>query len=236
MARLKLHLLGTPRIELDDTAVSTDRRKAVALLAYLAVSGTPHSREALAALLWPEADESSGLAYLRRTLWELNQMLGEGRLEADRSQITLAAEADLWLDLRQALARFADPADLAALADGAALVRGGFMAGFTLRDAPAFDDWQRFQANQVQHALDGALDALAAGHAARGAWETAVDHARRRVALDPLHEPAQRQLMGLYAQMGQKSAALQQFEACAQALQTELGIPPEPETRALYEQ
>ena len=41
--------------------------------------------------------------------------------------------------------------------------------------------------------------------------------------------------MRLYAAAGDRRAALRQFTACQEALQAELGIPPEPETSALYE-
>ena len=65
---LKLFLLGAPRIELDGAPVQVDRRKAVALLAYLALTGQSHSREALAALFWPEYEPGRAYAYLRRAL------------------------------------------------------------------------------------------------------------------------------------------------------------------------
>ena len=56
MSRLALHFLGPPRIELDGAPTQIGRRKAVALLAYLAVTGRTHRRESLAALLWPDCD------------------------------------------------------------------------------------------------------------------------------------------------------------------------------------
>jgi len=51
MPKLALYLLGPPRVELDGQAVPLGRRKAVALLAYLALTRQPHSRDALATLL-----------------------------------------------------------------------------------------------------------------------------------------------------------------------------------------
>ena len=66
MSRLIIYLLGPPRIELDGDEVHIGRRKALALLAYLAVerrrrsadaSASVHSRDALATLLWPEYDQ-----------------------------------------------------------------------------------------------------------------------------------------------------------------------------------
>ena len=84
MPRLDIALLGPPEISLDGLPIKTERRKAVALLAYLAVTARAHTREHLAALLWPGYTTASAHAYLRRTLWELNQMLGKGWVEADR--------------------------------------------------------------------------------------------------------------------------------------------------------
>ena len=43
MSRLALFLLGPPRLELDGEPIEVGRRKAVALLAYLAVMGGRHS-------------------------------------------------------------------------------------------------------------------------------------------------------------------------------------------------
>jgi DNA-binding SARP family transcriptional activator len=72
MPKLALYLLGPPRIELDGQAIPLGRRKAVALLTYLALTRQPHSRDALATLLWPELDQSKARAGLRSALSSLN--------------------------------------------------------------------------------------------------------------------------------------------------------------------
>ncbi|MFN2220234.1 MAG: SARP family transcriptional regulator, partial [Anaerolineae bacterium] len=76
MPRLSLRFLGPPLIELDGQPVHLGRHKAVALLAYLALTRQPHSRDALATLLWPELDQSHARGQLRRTLSLLNRTLG----------------------------------------------------------------------------------------------------------------------------------------------------------------
>src|SRR5215472_17526513 len=68
MAELSLALLGPPVVQRDGRQVTFDTRKAIALLARLAVTGREHSREQLADLLWPDADSAKGRASLRRTL------------------------------------------------------------------------------------------------------------------------------------------------------------------------
>jgi len=235
LSELRLHFLGVPRVELNGQPAATDRRKAVALLAYLAVTAVPHSRESLAARFWPEADQSRALAYLRRTLWEINQMIGEEWLDSDRDQVGFVPRAGSTLDVAafQAAVAKGEPADLAT---AVALYQGDFMAGFTLRDAPDFDAWQYAEAEHLRRQFGEALQRLVAIAAGEKQWETAVAHARRWLALDPLNEAAHRLLMRLFAQMGQRAEALRQYEICVQTLEEELGLEPEPETEALLEQ
>ena len=42
MAELRIALLGPPRVELDGAPIEVDTRKAIALLAYLAMQPPPH--------------------------------------------------------------------------------------------------------------------------------------------------------------------------------------------------
>jgi tetratricopeptide (TPR) repeat protein len=116
-----------------------------------------------------------------------------------------------------------------------ALYRDDFLAGFALRDSAAFDDWQFFQGEESRREMAGALERLSFGHGARGEWEQAITHARRWLALDPLHEPAHRWLMQLYAWAGQRAAALRQYRECVRVLEGELGVSPLEETTRIYE-
>jgi len=77
MSQLKLFLFGTPRLQRDGQPLNLKRRKVLALLAYLAITGRPQSREALATLLWPEQDLSTGLTNLRSELYRLRKRLDD---------------------------------------------------------------------------------------------------------------------------------------------------------------
>ena len=76
MAQVALYMFGPPRIEIEREPATIDTRKALALFVYLAVTRRPHTRDALAGLLWPEYDQAHARATLRRTLSPLHRLLG----------------------------------------------------------------------------------------------------------------------------------------------------------------
>ena len=75
MDALNISGLGPLEITLNDRLVEIKRRKAIALLVYLAIEGRRESREFLSGLFWPEYEQSKAYAYLRRTLWEIKKIL-----------------------------------------------------------------------------------------------------------------------------------------------------------------
>ena len=246
MAGLGVFLFGRPRVERDGVPVTVARRKALALLAYLVVTRQAHGRDALVALLWPELDGEHGRAVLRSTLADLSQAIGKGALAVEGDQVAcqtppLQVDVARFHDLLAQVADHNDPLSrmcddcLAALSEAVELYRADFLAGFTLADAVEFDAWQTFQTESLRLELAAALEKLAQGLAGRRQWEAAIGHARRWLALDPLHEPAHRLLIQLHAWAGERGAAVRQYQECVKVLQEELGIEPEPETTALFE-
>jgi DNA-binding SARP family transcriptional activator len=246
MAELRIALLGPPRVERDGAPIEVDTRKAIAMLAYLAIHPERHGRDAVAGLLWPDYDTEHARGALRRTLSTLNKAVGPGWLAADRTTVGLA-RTGFWLDVtrfEELLAGCRDhghppddacPACLDPLAEAARLHRGDFLAGFSLRDSASFDDWQYFQAERLRRELAGTLERLATAQIGQRRWDDAVDAARRWLVLDPLHEPAHRQLMRIYSWSGRRGAALRQFQACQRVLEEELGVEPLEETVAVHE-
>jgi DNA-binding SARP family transcriptional activator len=246
MAELRIALLGPPRVERDGAPIEVDTRKAIALLAYLAVAPERHGRDAVAGLLWPDYDTEHARGALRRTLSTLNKAVGPGWLAADRTTVGFA-RTSFFLDLarfEELLAGCRDHghppegtclACVEPLTEATRLHRGDFLAGFGLRDSTSFDDWQYFQAERLRRELAGALERLAQALIGQHRWDDAVDAARRWLVLDPLHEPAQRQLMRIYAWSGRRGAALRQFQACQRVLEEELGVEPLEETVAVHE-
>ncbi len=232
------------RLEHEGQEIEIGLSKAKALLAYLMCTARPISRDTLATLFWPEHDSGRARANLRRTLYQLNQAIGDTLLVATSDAICRNVDIDVWLDVedfRQAVDACLDDDDallagcLDTLEAALAVYRDDFLTGFTLPDSPGFDDWQFFEREALRRTLTRVLLRLVAFYQKHNKWDAAISVTRRWVALDPLHEAAHRHLMQLYALAGEHSAALRQYHECVRILNEELDTAPEPETVTLFE-
>jgi DNA-binding SARP family transcriptional activator len=89
---LQFELLGGVRISRHGAPLTGfASRKVQALLCYLAVTGRPHHREALAGLLWGEVPEAAAQTSLRQALANLRKLAGDHQL-TDRTTIGLAGD------------------------------------------------------------------------------------------------------------------------------------------------
>lgn len=244
---LTIQLLGPPRLIQNGELLKLSRRKSLALLAFLAVTQQPQSRETIMALLWPALDDSAARMNLRRDLSWLRRQLSEDVLVADRLQVEFELVTGVSLDVyqfeaaRQAVQEHAHPDGrlcaqcVGSLKTAVALVEGEFMAGFSLSDCAEFDEWLFFQREHYRQEVSGSLRQLVTWCEAEGAFSDGINYGRTLMALDPWHEPTHRALMRLYALADQPTAALRQYEECVRILDEELGVEPEPETAALFE-
>jgi DNA-binding SARP family transcriptional activator len=139
---LQIQVLGPPQVRLGDTPVTFTRRKALALLVYLAVTRRGYSRGTLATLLTDAATGEAARSQLRSTLRDLRCQVG-GFLVVNGETIGLAPNGAVWLDLAELEAAVRDPttpATLDRLAQVVELYRGEFLAGLAPERAPAFED------------------------------------------------------------------------------------------------
>ncbi len=235
MAKLRIKLFGPPDFKVNGASIRIGRRKVVALAAYLVVTGKTHSRDRLADLFWPEYDRNRARGSLRRTLSVMTKALGKFWVSVDRESIGFVPHEEIWVDVVRfrELAGRSGAAPAAALEEAAALHETPFLSGFTLGNAPDFDDWQFEQAEAMGREAARVLERLAELYMGRGDHGRAIPHALARVELDPLNETAHRQVIEMYRQAGRPDLALRQFEKCKARLRRELGVPPEKATSEL---
>lgn len=226
--------------------IELNLKKAMAMIAYLAVTERPQSRDFLAGLLWPESDQTTARSNLRRTLYLIQQKVGDGFLTVSNENLEISPEADFWLDIKDfqkhsnclpesSSDSLISPQCKTELEAAAVLYVDDFMAGFSIADSTAFEEWQFFEREELRQKLAAVLQQLMKYYLSENDPNGAIAPARRWLALDRLHEPAHQMLMELYARAGQQAAALHQYQECSRLLHEALGVSPEPKTVELYE-
>jgi DNA-binding SARP family transcriptional activator len=192
--------------------------KELSLLAYLVLEPGPHSREELATLLWGESSDADARASLRQALKHLRDALGP-LLDAERSSVRL--DGSIGCDVvafrvaaaedRAAAARFDIPHALTA---------------FSVRHAPAFEDWLERTRSQLMREYQEVLATLGREAIGRHAWREALHVADRWLAADSLSEPAIRLAIEASYLAGDRRAALSRFADYRRLLERETGDPP----------
>jgi DNA-binding SARP family transcriptional activator len=223
---LRVRVLGDLALELDGRRLALpDGRPARALLAWLALHPGTHPRAAVAAALWPDVLDSSARASLRTALSAVRRSLGEQASEvilAGREQVGLAGAPTVTVDALEleALLDAGQPAQALELALGELA-------------SELDDDWVLRERDRLRERCSAALAALSTEAAARGDADEAVAFARRRTDLDPLDEPAHRDLMRALADSGEPAAALAVYNRLSARLRRELAVVPSASTREL---
>ena len=229
---LRISLLGKPEVWLDDVLLTNfSTAKTEALLYFLAGTGQTHSREALAGLLWGEMPEAKARRNLTKSLSVLRRLLAPFLLiEAQR--VGFAPDAAIDLDLTRWTTAVSTPAPTP---DTITLYRGDFLAGFFVKDALPFEEWQLTQRERLRGIAIDVLENLVKQSNSQRDYVAGIAYGRRLLELDPWRESTHRQLMLMLARQGQHPAALAQYQQCTQLLADELGVEPMAETTALFQ-
>lgn len=230
-------LLGRVEIIADDQSLTGQLPlKAIALLAYLAVSGGTHARLELIGLFWPDVPEKKGKGSLRVILTQLRKFCPD-LLTTTHTTAAYNRDAGYQLDVEefekgmQNLERMGS-ADLQALL---ALYRGPFLAGLFLDDALSFEEWVLTQRARLQQLALRGYEQLTDLYLQEGAFQTAVEVLDAWLAIEQWSEEAHRQKMIALARLGNLNAAIAQYDQCKIVLKEALDVAPMPETTAVYE-
>jgi len=231
---IALRALGPVDVSVDGRAAPPELlwRKNLALLVYLARSPRrTRTRDHLVGLFWGDKPESSARHSLREAIRVLRQAGTEQAIETDADQVRLADGAltsDVE-DFERHVAAGQWPA-------AAALAAGDFLEGFSLADAPGFEDWLSAERLAIRRRMVDALVQCADTLQRAGDARTAGDRARRALALDAASDAAVRALMRSLALHGERNAAVAAYESFARQLQQQVGTEPDSATRRLAEQ
>lgn len=241
---MTIRLLGAPRVDRGGETVDIARyHKLSGLLAWLALeAGNAVARERIAELLWPERADGARVN-LRKALSQMRQWVFAGDadawLQTSRDTVMLLPAAAEHVDIlafdRLARGDGGPSSDrrLAQLEAALALYRGDLLEGIQTAHADEFEGWLEAQRLDYRKRAVAICRELVDARSERGENEAALAAARRWTRLGPLDETGHRRLMTLLAEGGDRSGALEVFDALRDRLANELEVLPEPRTRRL---
>lgn len=218
--------------------------KTEGLLAHLALQqGHRAPRERLIEWLWPNSDLDSGLHSLNTQVYAVNKLLrsalaSQAPIVHEDGHYRLNVECGIGVDVEwfDDYAQYGDDQvrsghpeqGLDAYRAAIDLYQGDLCIS---SDARSIVERERLRSRYLS------LLAQVADHFFRvGEWNVCLDYIWRLLARDPCREDAHRLAMRCFVRRGERAAAFHQYRVCTDMLRTDLGIEPEPATRALLEQ
>lgn len=212
-------------------------RKTRAILAYLAITDYPHNRQLLYTLFGQESEDPQGT--LRWHLSRIRRQLSADILIVDNETVQFShrhCHVDAFEFAQILDHQSLDQVSLDKLMQTLEAYRGEFLMGDALPDVPEFEMWLLAQRSRLEQCAQRGTVRLVEGLIENGELRAALGWAQRLVSLDPLLETAHAQLIWLYAKLGQRDAALLQYQHCRDLLQRELAVEPSDELQRLYQE
>jgi len=217
---LRISVLGNLAVVRERTRMQLPpSKKTRALLAYLAVTARPHSRDRLCAMFWAVPDDPR--AALRWSLSRLRPLVDEHdcrRIVADREQVGFDLDrvtVDI-LSLRGVARNGADSISTDALRQATEALEGDFLEGLDLPDCQEFQSWCLGEREETRRLRVRLLTALVTR--LEGVPDEALPHARALSLLEPANEAAQATLLRLLRAAGRWREAEEQFQRAQRRL------------------
>jgi DNA-binding SARP family transcriptional activator len=242
---LTVRLLGRFEVEVNGRSLPAWRsRRARRLFAYLGLNRREDvSRHRLMGLFWPDHSEDRAENNLSLAIMALRRLIdppgiGAASLVGFRAGCYFIDAADIRVDTEEFTATVAEAARLEARGEVSAASQAldtaiGLYYGDLLPAEP-YEEWTIGPRRRLQDTFAEALQRRARIARAQSDYEMSVRLTSRLLDGDPANEEAHRQLISDYGQLGQRSRAVAQMDACRLALRVHLGVQPDPETLLLF--
>lgn len=243
VASLQISVLGTFRLAVNGEVVEEKRwarRKAQQLVKLLALQPDARlHREQVSEWLFPELEAEEAAANLYRALHYARRALEPHATRQQHSaficisqqQLQLGAPNGLLIDWQE-FARLA--ADATRTGDPSIYEQAIQLYAGELLPGDVYEDWTTVRREQLRVQHRDLLCALARIYERVGETRRGIECLKKLLTLDLSDEACHRELMRLYAAMGDRERAVLQYRLCRDALRQELDAPPEAATEKLY--
>jgi len=235
---LMIHAFGQPWVDLEGERVQWATAQSRDVFFCLLQHPEGLRKEELGEIFWPEHSPAKLEGIFRSTLYRLRRALFRESVVFEDGVYRFNWQSDYWYDA-EAFEMMLDQADhvkasaperaIVLLEEAIALYHSDYLEN-------VYGDW----CEQEQRRLHGrylvALETLAWLYTERRELQQAIELYQRLLTLDQYREAAHRGLMNCYYRLGNRAAAIRQYQTCAEALREDLGLSPTKETETLYRQ
>jgi two-component SAPR family response regulator len=231
---LRIYALGQLRVELDGEGVQWTTTQSRDLFFCLIQQAQGLRKEEVGQIFWPNHTPPKLNSIFRSTLYRLRRTLFRESVIFDEGVYRFNWQSDYWFDaevfeelLDETEQATASQVEIALLEDALALYQGHYLEDL-------YGDWCTLERERLRGRYLTGLERLAALYTDRRELQQAIELYNRLLGQDPYREAAHRALMQCYYRLGDRAAAIRQYQACANALRDDLGLSPAPETEAVY--
>lgn len=229
---VELRALGAIDLRRDGTEIAQvlAQPKRTALLLFLNAAHPYgfHRRDRIVRILWPEMDETQGRDALAEAITGIRRELGENAI-ATRGEDVMLDPVFVRSDVR-VLEAAIDNTDHMRVVQ---LYQGTLADGFSLSDAPEFEQWLNEERLRIRNKVADSAWTLAEKSRDSGRKDDAAAFARSAAALMRDDEESVRRLMLFLGDSGDNIGALRAYDEFAIWLSSEKDADPAPDTDAL---
>lgn len=223
--------------------------KAKNVLKVLVLSrGKPVVRDVLLELFWRDMEPKRASHNLNSALYTIRRILEPNRprrapskyLTTTRDVLRFETRSDIWVDVVAFEQHVHRIEELQEKGQHKEAVSEAQKAVDTYRGEllpeDRYEDWCLIERERVREQCGNVLLQLGRYYYQCRAFDAAQAQYEKVLELDPYKEAALRMLMGCLIECSRRNEALLRYQAFARLLWKELGVEPEPSTKALYDQ
>jgi DNA-binding SARP family transcriptional activator len=227
---LVVHTFGTDQIVLDGKTIDIGWRKAREVFYYLLAHSGGAASGVLREAIWPDLSAQGSSEALRRAIYRLRAVLPDDMIAShgrrgyrlNREVVRIEYDVEQFLDV---LGNRSD--DREALIGALELYHGPYL--------PWSDSsWSRDLRMALEKQYLHALRAAAERYVRANAYLDALMLYQRILMIDQLEEAAHAGIMHCHVALGNRAAAVAQYQKLRRLLDEELGLDPDPEIEHVY--
>lgn len=225
MGLIVCKMFGSPTIKENNEFIYLPSGKVSGVFYYLLIKKNA-TRDELAGLFWPLANEEKAKISLRNALHKLRKAFGEDIiLTPNKSILKLNENVEFVIDTidfeKNPMENFN-------------LYSGEFLKGFFIKDAVDFDNWILEQRSYFEEIYINNIEQKISKDIENKKFENVEIYIRNLLSIDNFNEKAYQLLMDYYMSIGRYDKVINEYYSVQNILEKELGVEPSEKLEKIY--